>query len=373
MEHFKPSSSSDHGVAALEERKRRIVAALYEAFRRSNDVVFYTDIKGIILDINEAFTHLYGYTPAEAIGQTPRILRSKHSSTQMYQNMWKSILDPKKGYWRGELINRTKDGREVPVLLTITAVRDNFGAIAGYVSNALDMSEQIRLQSRLANAEALANLGEMAAVVAHEIRNPLGSIVMASKQLGSDTLSPEDRGTVVQVLKEESRRLNEVLSNFLAYARPRELKLSRGDLNALVRDICSMLESNKDLAGNIRMEVHLEPGLEPFPMDADQIRQVLWNIVLNAIQAMDGAGKLTISTKHIGDQTVIRIQDTGSGISETALKEVFKPFYTTKQRGTGLGLSIADRIIKAHGGNIQIESRPGAGSTFSISLPVIQG
>src|SRR4051812_14555301 len=123
--------------------------------------------------------------------------------------MWKSILDPKKGYWRGELVNKAKDGREIPLILTITAVRDEAGAILGYISNGIDLSEQKALEERVVHAETLAVIGEMAAVVAHEIRNPLGSIVMAAQQLADESLPREDRETVTRVLRLESKRLNE--------------------------------------------------------------------------------------------------------------------------------------------------------------------
>jgi len=357
---------------SAETKKRRIFASLYEAFRRANDAVFYTDAAGVILEVNDAFTRVYGYTAKEAVGGTPRLLRSSHSTKDMYEKMWSSILDPRRGYWRGELINRAKDGREIPILLTITAVRDTDGQILGYVSNGLDMSEQMQLQSRLAQSEALANLGEMAAVVAHEIRNPLGSIVMAARQLGSDDLPNEDKETVLRVLRSESQRLNAVLTNFLAYARPRGLQLSRGDLNALAREVCGMAKSNPALIGNVSIRLKFDKGLEPFPMDADQLRQVLWNIVLNGIQAMEGRGIMTVSTGRTHGDAWIRIHDSGPGIAEESVGQIFKPFHTTKQQGTGLGLAIADRIVKAHGGRITIESELGKGAAFVVSLPAAQ-
>ncbi|MBI4386075.1 MAG: PAS domain S-box protein [Elusimicrobia bacterium] len=355
-----------------ETQSRRKAFSLYEAFRHSNDAVFYTDRNGIILDVNAAFTRTYGYAAEEAVGRTPRILRSRHSTDDMYRRMWESILDPAKNYWRGELINRTKDGREIPVILTITAVRDDSGTVLGYVSNAIDISEQVTLRSRVAQSEALANLGEMAAVVAHEIRNPLGSIVMAAKQLASDSLASEDREAVRKVLKDEGTRLNEVLTNFLSYARPRELKLSRSSLNDIVSEVTQMVHSNPDLLGKIRVQLKLARKLESFPMDADQIRQVVWNVVLNAVQAMEGRGVLAIETEYAGGRACVRILDSGPGIPDGHLRDIFKPFHTTKRQGTGLGLAIADRIIKAHGGMVDVKTRAGEGAAFTISLPAVQ-
>ncbi|MBI4422696.1 MAG: PAS domain S-box protein [Elusimicrobia bacterium] len=354
-------------------REHRRALALFEAFRRSNDVMFYCDRNGTILDVNAAFTRTYGFSREEAVGSTPRILRSKHSTQEMYQHMWRQILDPAKGFWRGQLINRTKEGRELPVILTITAVRDAKGDLLGYVSNAMDVSDQMALQGRVAHAEALATLGEMAAVVAHEIRNPLGSIVMAAKQLTVGKLAKADRDMVYRVLRDESQRLNETLTNFLAFARPRELTLERGDLNALVEDVGRTLQSNADLLRASRVELSTDAELQPFPFDRDQIRQVVWNIALNAVQAMDGRGLLRLSTAREAHWACLIVKDSGPGIPEAAQTAIFKPFHTTKQQGTGLGLAIAQRIVKAHGGAISLDSAPGRGAAFTVRLPCVQG
>lgn len=347
-------------------------SALYQAFKQSNDIMFYADKNGVILDVNEAFTRHYGYTRKEAVGKTPRILRSRHSTKEFYARMWAGILDPKKGYWRGEIVNKAKDGREIPLVLTISAIRGPEARIEGFISNALDMSEQVALQQRVAQSEALATLGEMAAVLAHEIRNPLGSIVMAAKQMAAGGLGAADQDMVLGVLRGEAQRLNETLSNFLAYARPRKLKLERRNLNHLVEEVANIVGSNRALLKDSRLRFEFDAALKPLPMDGDQIRQVLWNIVLNGLQAMEGRGILTITTGHQNGWSYFRIDDTGPGISEAALVDLFKPFHTSKQQGTGLGLAIADRIVKTHGGRIEVQNRPGRGAAFTVYLPSIE-
>jgi len=344
---------------------------LLMGFRRSNDVMFYSDPDGVILNINDSFTSHYGYTREEVIGKTPAMLRSRHSTDELYKRMWRSILDPKKGYWRGELINRAKDGREVPLILTITAVRNEAGRMLGYISNGVDLSEQKSLQERLAHSEALATIGEMAAVVAHEIRNPLGSIVMAAQQLTAEGLSREDQDTVTRVLRTESKRLNETLSNFLAYARPRPMKTGQNDLNVLLTDVTQMAFSNKELVGGTRLSLALDRDLKPFPFDSDQLRQVVWNILLNAIQVLGGQGTVTARSGKSTGSIWFALSDTGAGIPESIRPDLFKPFRTTKQQGTGLGLPIAESIVKAHGGRIGVETRLGHGTTFTITLPHI--
>lgn len=348
---------------------QHLAMIFYGAFKRSNDVMFYCNKDAIIQDVNEAFVRLYGYARDEIIGQRPRILRSRHSTDELYRRMWTKILDPKIGFWRGDIINKAKDDREIPLILTITAVRDTDGEIIGFVSNAIDMTEHLALQHRVAQTEALAGLGEMAAVVAHEIRNPLGSIMMAAKQMAGHELNAEDRNTVLQVLRSESQRLNETLSNFLAYARPRELRLQRVDLNHLIQDVCHMVRSNQELAGNIHFSISVDSGISPFLLDPDQIRQVIWNIVLNALQAMEGRGELIITTRHSQGWVYLSIGDTGPGIPESGFHLIFKPFHTSKRQGTGLGLPIAERIVKAHGGRIEAKNRPEKGALFEVVLP----
>jgi len=351
----------------------QLMTVLLAGFRRSNDVMFYSDPKGVILDINDAFTAHYGYTREEALGKTPALLRSRHSTNELYKKMWRSILDPQKGYWRGELVNQAKDGREIPLILTITAVRDGNNEIIGYISNGIDLTDQKVLEERVAQSEALATIGEMAAVVAHEIRNPLGSIVMAAQQLADEGLSSEDKVTVTRVLRTESKRLNEALTNFLVYARPRPLNRRENDLNALLKEIAEMAFVNKELTHGTRLQLAFDARLESFPFDADHIRQVVWNMILNAIQALGGKGTVTVRSGQGTGSAWFSIADTGPGIPESIRADLFKPFRTTKGQGTGLGLAIAERIVKAHGGAVTVDTRLGHGTTFTVALPRIEG
>lgn len=344
---------------------------LYQAFKNSNDVMFYCDRAGTIIDVNDAFVRHYGWSRKEAIGNNPRLIRSRLTGTDTYKEMWANILDPDVGFWRGELVNRTRDGREIPLILTITAVRDEKREIVGYISNAQEIGELRRLQERVAQSEALAQLGQMAAVVAHEIRNPLGSIVMAARQLAAENLTADDRELVHKILRDESQRLNETLTNFLSYARPRPLKLDRSSLNELVADVARVAVGPGGDRPNL--EVKLDAGVAPFRFDSDQIRQVVWNIVLNGMQAAAGRGGVRVSTGRKAGFAFLRVEDDGPGITPAAREELFQPFKTTKSQGTGLGLAIAERIVHAHGGRIEVESEPERGAVFTVLLPTAQG
>jgi len=234
-----------------------------------------------------------------------------------------------------------------------------------------DVTERERLQARLTEAERLAAAGELAAGVAHEIRNPLAAIVNATTLLGvEETLSGEERAHTLGVVKKEARRLNRILSDFLIFAGPREPKPLAGDIREIVDHVGALIREDHGRAHDVELSVRVDPVVPAFPFDADQITQVVWNIALNGVEAMDGYGQLSIAVSLSDVQVAIAISDTGRGIPAEERRRVFEPCYSRKPAGTGLGLTIARRIVAAHGGRIEIESTPGRGACFTILLPL---
>lgn len=213
-------------------------------------------------------------------------------------------------------------------------------------------------------------LAEMAPVFAHEIRNPLGSIKGAAQYLQSEA-STEEHHKLFNVIIEEVNRLNTVVSQFLDYARPFPGKIQAQDINAIVLKAVSIIAANR-LTDKVTIVRELQENLPAVKIDEQQLLQVIINISLNAIEAMPEGGTLTFRTSKIetsaGAAVGITIRDTGSGISPEDIKNIFKPFYTTKDRGVGLGLAICQKIIKEHGGSIRVKSLPGQGSVFFIRL-----
>ena len=213
-------------------------------------------------------------------------------------------------------------------------------------------------------------LAEMAPVFAHEIRNPLGSIKGAAQYLKSEA-STEEQQKLFDVIIEEVNRLNAVVSQFLDYARPYHLKLKSQNINIIIQKAISVIAANR-LAENITIVRELSEEIPEVEIDEQQIIQVILNIALNAIESMPQGGRLTFRTSKIetitGEALSITIRDTGSGMSQKEIKNIFKPFFTTKERGAGLGLAICQRIIKEHGGNIAVKSIPSKGSVFFIRL-----
>ncbi|MGH7314901.1 MAG: two-component system sensor histidine kinase NtrB, partial [Candidatus Rokuibacteriota bacterium] len=236
---------------------------------------------------------------------------------------------------------------------------------------AADVTERERLQARLTEAERLAAAGELAAGVAHEIRNPLAAIVNATTLLGDDeTLTREERANTLGAVKKEARRLNRILSDFLVFARPRESKPLEADIRAVVDHVAALIREDPGRAERVQLEVAIDPAVPPFPFDADQVTQVLWNIALNGVEAMDGRGRLAIAVARRGAAVAIAVTDTGGGIPPDERRRIFEPFYSRKRTGTGLGLTIAQRIVATHGGRIDVETTPGRGSCFTVLLPL---
>jgi two-component system, NtrC family, sensor histidine kinase HydH len=246
--------------------------------------------------------------------------------------------------------------------------------------------ENSRLYEKMKERDRLAALGEMAAGLAHEIRNPLGAIKGAAQYLDPAGLQPGD-AEILQIIVEEVNRLDSVVAQFLDYSRPLPTKAAGNfqptDLNDVLWKTIKLIEGN--LPANIATELDLTPGLPAISADAEQLKQVFINLVLNAVQAMPDGGRLVVRTRrphapielglsestprYSADLVEVRFADTGAGIPEDALDRIFIPFYTTKTKGTGLGLAISQRIVKGHGGTIEVQSRVGEGTEFILRFP----
>ena len=236
------------------------------------------------------------------------------------------------------------------------------------LENALLYKEQRERYRRMLRADRLATIGELAAGAAHEIRNPLTSIKSSLQYLES-RCREETEKKLLGVALGETDRIDEILAALLSFARPSEIKKEPCDLVALLEESVALVSIQARTKG---VEVRTSFPQSPVVVEADgsQLKQVFLNVLLNAVQAMEGGGTLTIEALRFeSGRPLVRVTDTGPGISEEALDKVFDPFFTTKKGGTGLGLSICYTIVKAHGGEIEIRSRVGEGTTVLVSLP----
>jgi len=233
-----------------------------------------------------------------------------------------------------------------------------------------DVTERERMRSRLTEAERLASVGELAAGVAHEIRNPLAAIINATALLEPEaTLTADERASTIGAVRKEARRLNGILSDFLRFARPGEPKRVDGHLGDVVTHVTALIGERRAGGDRLALETRVDPDVPPFAFDPDQLTQVLWNVSLNAIEAMKGQGRLRIHTRCEGDEVVIEVSDTGPGIPPDDLRRIFEPFYSKRSGGTGLGLTLAQTFVQQHHGVVECDSQPGR-TCFRIVLPL---
>lgn len=224
-------------------------------------------------------------------------------------------------------------------------------------------------EEQLRRADRLSALGELSAGVAHEIRNPLGSIKGAAEILRDDYAPDTPKYEFIQILLKETDRLNQIVQEFLSFARPKPPELREADLNAAVESVLSLV-AQAARKGGVEVVRKLDPGVGLRNLDAELLKQAFLNLILNAIQAMPRGGVLTVESALREKAVEVRISDTGTGIPAENRKKLFTPFFTTKADGTGLGLAITSRIIENHKGSLSVQSSPGTGTTFVVSLPV---
>ncbi len=269
---------------------------------------------------------------------------------------------------RHETTLRRPDGTEAPVRLTFSALRSGEGTRLGLIGACEDLSAIRQMEARMRQADRLATLGRMAANIAHEIRNPLAALTGAIEVLASPVTTGEPRDRLSQIVTRESERLNRIIKNFLEYARPAPLTLETVSVSDALEDVLLLLE-HRARPGSLKIVRELAPPLV-WRVDPQQFKQVLWNLCVNAVEAMPDGGELRVgAAAGPGQLLEVWVSDTGSGIAPDDLSHVFEPFFSTKPDGTGLGLAHVHRIVQEHGGEIDVRSTPGFGTTFTVTLP----
>lgn len=314
-----------------------------------SDGVIAIDKRGTITTFNSSASAVLGYDPAEAIGRPFREIFGREFHVPPGQ---------------GGMELRGKSGRVASVTERDSPISGRDNQRLGHVKVFQDQSELEALRRQLQQVDRLAAIGEMAATVAHEIRNPLGGIRGFAALLARDIPKEDPRSRLVEKILTGTKGLDKVVTGLLEYTRPIELSLRP----SLCADLVDAAIGLVDLDGRpIALTNHVDRTLRVLA-DPDKMRQVLLNVLLNAVQSIDGPGEVSITASAQDNAVVIAVSDTGCGISIEHLKQVFSPFFTTKERGTGLGLAVAAKIVEGHGGAIEAASTLGTGSTFSIRL-----
>ena len=268
---------------------------------------------------------------------------------------------------RHELTLPREPGTGTPVRMTFSPLMGGDGERLGLICTCEDLSAIRAMEERLRHADRLATLGRLSANMAHEIRNPLASLTGAIEVLASQGPAGELRERLANIVLKESGRLNAILRDFLEYARPAPLARSRVNVCETIDEVLVLLE-HRAPAGSLKIVRDLPDSLL-WDVDPQQFRQAIWNLCLNAVQAMPDGGDLRVSASVVDGSLVVRIEDSGDGIGGNDVAHVFEPFFSTKPGGSGLGLALVHRIVKDHGGEVDLESTVGAGSTFTLRIP----
>jgi two-component system, NtrC family, sensor histidine kinase PilS len=264
-------------------------------------------------------------------------------------------------------LTRHNDNRELDLGLTCSPLLDEDGAFLGHIINFQDVTDVREMERVLRRNERLAALGTLAASVAHEVRNPLAAISGCAELLDSESVDEEDQ-RLIRVIRRESARLATIVSELLDYTRPRQPQRARVDLVAALRELADSFTADP---GHDEIELMLSVPSTPVEAELDlgQLTQVLWNLVRNGAQAMDGCGRLELGLQQTSERVRLSVRDYGRGIPSEDLERIFEPFYSTKDGGTGIGLALVQRIVEEHGGEIEVFSSPGEGTRFVIALP----
>lgn len=330
-----------------------------------------TDAAGRTIFANAAAEEILGYSRAEMLGKAWQLFLG-HPVREVNER-W--LAEEARAFTRCEINVRRKDGSEIPVGFTVSTLMDSGGAVFGLLIFFRDLTQVHRMEERMRRADRMSAAGAVLASVAHEVRTPLAAIRGAVEVLGEKMAVGEGERKLMKVIIKESDRLNRIVSDFVRSSEAGWESRTREDLCRILDEVVSLVSQGRKLPDG--MTINREDGDGPVyaRVDAYQIKQVMVNILNNALDALQGKGTVSISVERARSQVKgrpqarVRIIDTGEGMNTERMAHLFEPFYSTKESGSGMGLFIAERIVRSHGGEMEAESREGGGSMFTITLP----
>jgi two-component system sensor histidine kinase PilS (NtrC family) len=334
-----------HGLQALHE-------SVVHSIRSG---LMTTDLEGRVTLVNKPGQKLLERTPSSVYGRhiselfLDRLPGLESSSAQ------------------GEVRGLTPAGMEKTFGVTVTALAISEQGTIGYLYTFEDRTELRRLEREIRMRDRLAAVGRLAAGIAHEIRNPLASIAGSIKMLPQMSPFNDEQKTLVEIITRESARLNDIITDFLAYSREKSYKFVRMDLLPLLEDALVLLENR--LPGSQLKIVRQYDAPQAFAaVDGDRMKQVFWNLLENAVRAMNQRGTITVFVRAVGDSWLIGIGDTGPGVPAKLMDKIFEPFQSQFEGGTGLGLAIVYQVVQAHGAKIWVQSAAGGGAEFVLEI-----
>ena len=358
---------------------------LATAVEQAAEEILLTDAAGIIQYANPAFERITGYSSAEAIGRTPRMVNSGRHDAAFYHNLWSTIRSGR--VWTGRFENRRKDGAITLADATITPLLDKQGKVEGFVAVQRDVTRQVQTEETLRQTQRTEAIGQLAGGVAHDFNNIL-QIVKTSVQFARElTRDQRELDEWLEQIDQAGSRAEGLTRQLLAFSRRQSLEFREVDPAVALTDILKLIR--RLIGEHIQVDLQVQPGLDRVRADVGQFEQVVLNLCVNARDAMPTGGRLTLELGnrfvaaedlptgpelHPGRYVVLTVRDTGQGMDEATRRRIFEPFFTTKPvgKGTGLGLSVVHGIVQQHGGFIQVQSVPAMGTAVQVYVPSLE-
>ncbi len=357
---------------------------LQQAVATSGEIIFITDMDGNFQYVNPAFTRLYGYSPEDVLGKaTPRLLKSGKQTQELYVNFWQTLLG--KHVFKGELINKTKEGKLLNVEVSVSPIVGSLNEVLGFLAIQRDVTERKQIEEQYYRSQRLESLGTLAGGIAHDLNNVLAPIMLAVELLKKQYQGGHNQ-SVIETLERSAVRGKGIIQQILTFARGTDGERAELQPKYVIKEIEKIIQETFPRSIECRDEI--DRNLKMVVGDVTQLHQVLLNLCVNARDAMPNGGRLTLKAEnriidesylqlHIdanpGSYVVLSVCDTGTGMTQEIQGKIFDPFFTTKERGkgTGLGLATVHSIVKSHGGFITVQSEPEKGSVFSVYLPAV--
>ncbi len=348
-----------------------------------NSGLLITDMSGRVVSSNHAAERILLLSPGARHGWLAQQVLSFIDLEEIMQQT--DSLDP--GFNRAEGVFERRDGKKIILGISYSPLRDEKGTVHGLIFNFQDITTIRAMEGEIKRGEQLAAVGRLSAAIAHEIRNPLASISGSIQLLRSELVPDESNQRLMDIVACEIGRLNTIITDFLAYARPRPLQYADVDIHKLISGTLALLCNGLPEGSAVTIRTAFASAVPLMTVDPQGLRQVIWNLCLNAVEAMHHQGTLTVCTAvqpllhqpyrgqaelpPASQELIIDVRDTGPGMSPEVKEKIFEPFYSTKDGGTGLGLATVDRIIYNHKGKVEVDSQLGYGTTMRIHLPLL--
>jgi two-component system sensor histidine kinase PilS (NtrC family) len=361
------SARLKHTKEELEEKSIDLqeLQALNESIVRSMaDGMMTVGLDGKITGFNKAAEDITGRKAAEVIGMSFSEMFNWLGIETFFDDMEAAGKLP----YRYDLRFDGPD-KELILGITLSSLKNEKGEITGLLGIFQDLTPMKEMEEEIKKKDRLAAIGELSAGMAHEIRNPLASLSGSLQVLKEDLHLSEDNSHLMEIALNEMDRLNNIVTQFLTYARPTAPSKEHCDVSSIVRDTADLITNSREFGEDVSLKIEIPEGPLFMWADPGQLRQIFYNLAINSLQSMHGSGTLRISAYAAAGEVMIEVEDDGEGILQEDINKIFYPFFSTKPGGSGLGLAIVYRIVEDHGGKIKVHSGPGAGTRFTIFLP----